>query len=352
MKRNGHLVPMDKRDFFGRVMTVGFDFSSFSDRIIPYMNPRATHLRWKEYRVFMDEWFCSEYRANNEDDYNNTPTASYQDYLLYCVKKILDAGMDGIYYDNIRDWHNPNFVTGPAYKFENGKNQPYFDIFDMRKLIKRTAVLLCREKKTIFDGRPLFVLHMTNTNIVPFTSLCGITLECEDKYGNTDFQTRFSEDYLRAGALGLQSGAIPEILVMITGNNDWVGRTFFAVTSVYDITAVMALSGLPQKPYYTLLRKLKRYGYGTEKVKVFPCYDMSGNIVADSDVRMVEYLHADGSRVVCVSSFGYEGKVKLDCKFKFSRVSDFETDKVLLQSGNSLEFDLKKHDFRIFKLEK
>ena len=353
MKRNSHMLPQDKRDFFGRVMNVGFSFSSFSDRIIPYMNPRATHLRWEEFRVFMNEWFCADYRAGEEDDYNNTPTASYQDYLLFCVKKILDAGMDGIYYDNIRDWQNPNSVTGPAYTLDNGRIQPYFDIFDMRKLIKRTAVLLYKEGKTVFDGRPLFVLHMTNTNIVPFTSLCGTTLECEDKYGNTDFQTRFSEDYLRACALGLQSGAIPEILLMITGNNDWVGRTFFAVTSVYDINAVMALSGLPQKPYYVLTSKLKKYGYGTDDVAVYPCYDMSGNIRSDADVRIAEYLHRDGSRVVVISSFGYFGKVKLDFNFTVGRVIDFEDDsEIANNSEKSFSFDLKKHNFRIFKFEK
>lgn len=353
MKRNGHLVPQDSRVFFGRVMRVGFSFASFSDRIIPYLNPRATHARWPEFRVFMDEWYCSEYRANNEDAYNNTPTESYQDYVLFCMKKLLDAGMDGLYFDNVRDWQSPNSVTGPAYMLENGKVQPYFDIFAMRQLIRRTAIMLYKEGKTIFDGRPLFIHHMTNTNIVPFTSLCSTTLECEDKYGNTDFQTRFSEDYLRAGALGLQSGAIPEILLQITGNNNWVGRTFFAVTSVYDINAVMALSGLPHKPYYTLMSKLKTYGYGTDKVKVFPCFDMSGNIKPDADVRMVEYLHADGSRVIVISSFGYAGKVKFDCNFKFGKVTDFETDKVLQQrESSSYEFDLKKHDFRIFKLEK
>ena len=154
----------------------------------------------------------------NKCDYNNTPTASYQDFLLYWNRKLVREGLDGIYYDNIRDWHNPNPVTGPAYLMESGKMQPYFDIFDMRTLIKRTAVMLYQEGKNIFDGRPLFVLHMTSTNLAPFTSLGSIALDWEDKFGAMDFQDRFTEDYIKVCSLGLQSGAIPEVLVQITGS--------------------------------------------------------------------------------------------------------------------------------------
>ncbi|MBR2508482.1 MAG: hypothetical protein IKB71_01920 [Lentisphaeria bacterium] len=353
MAKNCKTVANDRLGSFERHLLRGFNYANNSSYLIPYMNARATMLRWPEYRVFMDEWFCSEYRANNEDDYNNSPVESYQDYLLDCIKKLLDAGLDGVYYDNIRDWTSPNVVTGPAYELPSGKIQPYFDIFDMRNLIKRTAILLYKEGKTFFDGRPIFVLHMTNTNLIPFTSLGSITLDCEANYGSSDFQERFSEDWLKITAIGIQSGSIPEVLIQITGDKAvWTTRTFLATTLAYDIASIMNAGGL-RNVYFTVWNKLKSYGYGTDKVKVYPSYAPSGCVKANADVRISEYHHADGSKVFAVSSFGYAGNVKLEFADKFSKAVDFENGKnIAVDNDGSVSFNLKKHDFKIIKVSK
>ena len=352
MAKNCKTVAKDDLAAFERRMMGGFRYANNSHYIIPYMNVRASHLRWPEYRVFMDEWFCSDFRSGIEDAYNNTPVESYQDYLLYCIKKLLDSGMDGVYYDNIRDWHNTNMVTGPAYTLPSGKNQPYFDIFDMRTLIKRTAVMLYKEGKTLLDGRPLFVHHMTNTNLIPFTSLCGITLDCEAKYGSSDFQERFTEEWLKVSSIALQSGAIPEILCRITGNKrDWTTRTVMAVTMVYDIAAIMA--GGFSDIYFNVWEKLRNYGYGTNKVIVYPTYSPSGMVKSNADVRISEYHNADGSMVVCISSFGYAGEVELEFAEKFKSAEDFECSRAeQLVDGNKIVFNLKKHDFKLIKVSK
>ncbi|MBR2441140.1 MAG: hypothetical protein IKB25_13155 [Lentisphaeria bacterium] len=353
MAKNCKTVATDHLASFERHMMRGFMYANMSSYLVPYINARATMLKWPEYRVFMDEWFCSEFRANNEDDYNNSPVESYQDYVLYCNKKIIDAGLDGIYYDNIRDWNNPNPVTGPAYELPSGKVQPYFDIFDMRNLIKRTAVLLYKEGKTFFDGRPIFYLHMTNTNLIPFMSLGGVTLDCEANYGSTDFQERFTEDWLQISAIGIQTGSIPEVLIQISGDKkDWTTRTFLATVLAYDINSIMNAGGLTST-YYKVVYKLKRYGLGTDKVKVYPCYAPSGKIKTSADVRITEYAHADGSKVLCVSSFGYAGKVKLEISGKYSKAEDFENGKAMtLTNGKNIEFNLKKHDFKLIKVSR
>ncbi|MBR1967084.1 MAG: hypothetical protein IKA22_10800 [Lentisphaeria bacterium] len=353
MAKNCKSVANDHLATFERHLLRGLNYANNSNFLVPYMNSRATMLRWPEYRVFMDEWFCSEFRANNEDDYNNSPVESYQDYLLDCIKKLLDAGLDGVYYDNIRDWTTPNVMMGPAYQLPSGKVQPYFDIFDMRNLIKRTATLLYKEGKTFFDGRPIFVLHMTNTNLIPFTSLGGVTLDCEANYGSTDFQERFTEDWLKISAIGIQSGSIPEVLIQITGNNiSWTSRTFLATVLAYDINSVMNAGGLANV-YFVTQRKLKNYGYGTDKVKVYPCYAPSGAVKTSADVRISEYHNVDGSKVFCVSSFGYAGDVKLEFADKFSRIEDFENGKAMSSTdGKSVSFKLKKHDFRLIKVNK
>ena len=353
MAKNCKTVANDRLASFERHLMRGFMYANMSSYLVPYMDARATMLRWPEYRVFMDEWFCSEFRANNEDDYNNSPVESYQDYLLDCIKKLLDAGLDGVYYDNIRDWNNPNLVTGPAYALPSGKVQPYFDIFDMRNLIKRTAVLLYKEGKTFFDGRPIFYLHMTNTNLIPFMSLCGVTLDCEAFYGSTDFQDRFSEDWLQVTAIGIQTGSIPEVLIQISGDKkDWTTRTFTATVLAYDINSMMNCGGVTSV-YYNTVYKLKRFGLGTDNVKVYPCYAPSGNVKASADVRISEYAHADGSKVICVSSFGYEGNVTVDFAGTFRKAEDYEKGKPMtLTNGKSVSFHLKKHDFKLIKVSK
>ena len=341
------------KDLYNRFKTHlgwGVAHARRSKYLIPYLNPRATQFRWPEYQVFMDEWYCSEYRANNEDPYNTTPCESYQDYVLRQCEKLIDAGLNGLYYDNIRDWHNPNSVTGSAYKLPDGRVQPYFDIFDMRNLIKRTAVMLYKKGCTFFDGRPVLYLHMTNTNLIPFTSLGSVNLECEAHYGNTDFQTRFSEDYMEISACGLQSGSIPEVLVQITGNNrEFVTRTFIATILAFDINSVMTAGGVEQV-YYKTVYNIRNFGYGSSKVKVYPSYAPSGDIKADVPVRITEYRRNDGQRMIAVSSFGYAGKVKLSWNFKAKVAMNAENGaKFNLTDGKSIEFDLKKHDFALIR---
>ena len=212
--------------------------------------------------------------------------------------------------------------------------------------------MLYKEGKILIDGRPLFVHHMTNTNLIPFTSLCGITLDCEDKYGSSDFQTRFTEEWLKVSSIALQSGAIPEILCRITGNNkDWTTRTVVAVTLAYDIAAIMA--GGFSDVYFDVWKKLRDYGYGTDKVTVYPAYAPSGAVKSNADVRICEYHHKDGSKVFCISSFGYAGEVKLELAEKFKSAENFEnncTEKSI--DNKTVVFNLKKHDFKLIKVSK
>ncbi|MBQ9770491.1 MAG: hypothetical protein IJW23_01570 [Lentisphaeria bacterium] len=352
MMRHFKNLPIDRQGFYQRHMDRGFIYARISDVMVPYMNPRATHLRWEEYQVFMDEWFCSDFRANNEDDYNNTPSKSYQDFLLYCNRKLVREGLQGIYYDNIRDWHNPNPVTGPAYVMENGKVQPYFDIFDMRNLIKRTAIMVYQEGTKIFDNRPLLVLHMTNTNLVPFMSLGSIQLDMEAMFGAMDFQDRFTEDYIKVCTLGLQTGCIPEVLIQISGNNkEFVTRTFLAVTLAYDIPMVLNGGG-PTAVWNKTWTKLKGLGYGTDKMEVFPCFAPSGKVSTDAKkLRLTEYRLKDGRTLVAACSFGHAGKAKIKFAFPVKEARNLETGKALPFSGNTVEIDLKKHDFRLISVK-
>ena len=235
---------------------------------------------------------------------------------------------------------------------DSGKVQPYFDIFDMRDLIKRTAVLVHQEGTSIFDGRPLYVLHMTNTNLIPFTSLGSISLDMEDKFGSMDFQDRFTEDYIKACTIGVQTGAIPEVLIEISGNNaDFVTRTFLAVTLAYDVPMVQHCGGMTGT-WRKVWNALKEWGYGTDEVEVFPCYEPSGKVQTDSkDIRLSEYRKKDGTTIVAVCSFGHSGKAEVKFGFPVKKAVDFETGTELSLSGDTVEINLRKNDFKLIKIQ-
>ena len=54
--------------------------------------------------------------------------------------------------------------------------------------------------------------------------------------------------------------------------------------------------------------------------------------------------------MIAVSSFGYEGKVKLNWKFKANTAINAENGaKFNMTDGKSIEFNLKKHDFTLIR---
>ncbi|OQA76973.1 MAG: hypothetical protein BWY31_04572 [Lentisphaerae bacterium ADurb.Bin242] len=351
IERNAASQPEDMKSFLRRHLQRGIAFAKMGDYLIPYINARFSHMDWRDYKTYMDEWWCSEYRAENADEYNNTPVKSYQDMALWNLRRLVREGLDGIYYDNIRDWSNPNPVTGPAYRREDGTMQPYFDLFALREFARRTATMLYVEKKTFPDGRPVLTFHMTNTNIVPVLSFGTIALDLEAQYGSKDYQDRFSEGYLRSCTIGTQTGVIPEILIQITGNNRaFTTRTFLSVTLAYELPFVLNAGGV-ENDWFKVWGKLYAFGYSTPQVEVRPCWVEKDVKTSCADWRLTTYRKASsGETVIAVCSFGKTARGTVD----FSglgqgpfRCTDFETGTEIPSSGGKVSLEIKKHDFRL-----
>jgi hypothetical protein len=210
--KNKSLYPQEKLHILRFHLAANMSHKNH-DLINHYLNPRSADSKWDSYKVFQNEWYSTEYRTQIDyDEYNIEATDSYQDMLLWHAKKLLKAGSDGIYYDNVRVRATYDPIRGPAYELNNGKIQPYFDFFSFRKLLKRTATLLYLEKKTILDNRPFLTLHMTNGNIVPFLSFASNQLDLESEYGPKEFHDRFTEGYFLTETIATQAGNIPQLL--------------------------------------------------------------------------------------------------------------------------------------------
>ncbi len=349
-------VSKTRYDFVKRHLLRGREWSTFCDFLVPYLNPTASEMYWDEYNVYMDEWWYGNYRDNTSDDYNTEPCRSYQDMLLYYTRELVRNGMDGLYYDNIRDRTSYDTTTGPAYELPDGKIQPYFTIFSVRELLKRTYTMLYVEGKTLLDNRPLLITHMTNTNIVPCMSFSTISLDLEAKFGPADFQDRFSEGWLLSTTIGTQTGCAPEVLVQVTGNEkEFVTRTFLAVTLAYDLPIVLDAGGLTPtfKKTWELIRD---FGYGSTEVSVYPCWDSNSPLkILTSDTRGVLYLNPQKHEaIIVVSDFGKGGKAIVDISglgFTPKTASDLETGKSIEVNGVKVELELRKHDFKILILK-
>lgn len=350
LRRNADGFTSARRSFLKRHLERGIFYAKQAKYKVPYLNSRFSDLEWREYQTYMDEWWCSEYRAGNADAYNNTPTRSYQDMALYELRRLVREGMDGIYFDNIRDWSNPNPVTGPAYRRKDGRMQPYFDLFSLREFVRRTAVMLYLEKKTFPDGRPVLTLHMTNTNLVPVLAFGTISLDLEAKYGSSDFQDRFTEGYLQSCTLGLQSGTIPEILVQITGKNrEFVTRSFLAVTLAYELPFVMNAGGLTNT-WSRVWRNLYEWGYSTPAVKVYPCFDPR-TLRTDNPRWRVTALCKGKEIIAAVSSFGETAEGSLDLSgMRVLRALEWENGTELSVRNGRISLKLNKHDFKLIHI--
>jgi hypothetical protein len=356
IKKHFSQVKPREYGFIERHIKRGIRFSKDCSYAIPYINPRASSLDWNGYQVYMDEWWGTEYRANMDGGYNNTFLKSSQDMRLYYAQKLVQAGMDGIYYDNIRDWPVFDPVKGPAYKLPDGKIQPYFDIFQLREFMKRTAVMLCLNKKTFPDGRPVFTAHMTNTNLVPLLSFCAITLDMEAWYGASDFQTRFSEGYILSESLGTQTGCVPQVLVKISGNDKLrVSRTFIATALAYDLTIVENCGGLNPKLWQLIKKIIMNFGYGTDKVAVYPCWKKQNFIKPLSQGVKVALYQKTNKSMLVVSGFEHRaGEVSVDIKglrYSSVKVYDAETGREVKVKNGVIKIFLPKHDFKILIIE-
>ncbi len=330
--------------------------------IMPYTNIRGCITYTPEWRVYQDEWQRGTFhnrmtRTDANDgglDFVVIVPPSRRDFLLYYYREFLKNGFDGIYWDNICIYSNDNPITSAGYVREDGSFQPGCDIWEIREVTKRMAVL-CDEM-----GKPnINMPHMTNALLAPVFSWTGMNLDWEWKYGGTDFQERFTRDYIRATGIGLQVGGVPIVLQGITEVKDpnvmkWVERTRIAACVPHEIK-VWQTDALFGK----LTKKLFEIGYG-EDAKVHNYWDAKPVMKIDGLDEAFLVVEGKDTVAVFIGDYGNggDGKITLDCERlglpKDFTAVNYENEKDALAAANGT-FDvkeLKKHDFRMWLIAK
>jgi hypothetical protein len=330
--------------------------------IIPYTNLRGDNDRNPEWFVYQDEWRNAAFSDRTPPGGHSGPVdfcvalpPSRVDFLLYHYQKLIESGLAAIYWDNIYIAPNANPVSGTAYGRAHGGMQPEADIWRVREVTKRTAVMLHQM------GKPnVSVPHMTNALLIPAFSWTGINLDWEWKYGNTDYQDRFTRDYIRACSLGLTHGGVPMILdgtkdTRTTAETDWVNRTQIAACVPHEIK-VWQVPGL----YGRLLKAMVAMGYGTPECAVHHYWDEKPVATVKGIDGIFLTLAGKDKVMLVVSDYGNGGtaKVTLDPK-RLGLPADFTAvnwehpeDTVTAVNGTVTLPNFRKHDFRVLLINK
>jgi hypothetical protein len=188
---------------------------------------------------------------------------SYRDFAVWWGAVFIRHGI-GLYFDNAFPKANYDPITSDAYRLPTGQMQPSAGIWAHRDYLRRIWIL----HRTEADPRMpvLQMIHMTNTQILPYLVWNDANLDLEWKDGAEPAQWKYPADLLRAHALGRQTGNIPLALANIHSKGPeakFAERTRAAVFAVHEIKP-------PSNQTHPLLAK---FGYGRDDCRVFNYWD-------------------------------------------------------------------------------
>jgi hypothetical protein len=334
-------------------------------RAFAYTNARGISFLAEEFPTFQDEWlrmpfFNRDWDKTRHMAYDAVPSKSLQDCVIWYYKNILEC-FDGIYWDNVYLSANFDPVIGGAWIDEEGIVHPGYGLFHLRDLIKRTNIFFWQQSKlqNSPDRLPFITMaHMTNTMIVPVLAFGNCNFDWEWKFGDSDFQDRFSPALTLTETIGRQVGAWPTILsgghFRKSKNKSRVYRSRLGVCLVHEIQ----VSDRNPKGEGELYGRLYKFGYGKPECKVFN-YWQTGHPVNVKGVKAKTLALANkGKTLIVVVNYDKDGECELNfdvAKLGISSeasASDFETgEKISTVELGKCRFPLKKHNFRIIEIK-
>ena len=294
-----------------------------------------------EHATFGDEW-------DWYDTMHSCP--SFVDYAVWYAKKMLDAGMGGVYVDNIFLAGKYAWPIGEGYVGDDGEIHPSLGLWRHRDHIKRLATMMCERGTT-----PLVWVHMTNTNLLPILSFSQALLDWEWKYGSSDFQERFTPDYIRAVSIGRQSGNIPVMLDGIQGIDRQspayarVTRTGLALILPHEMDTYGGwMDGAVVGKAVGIIDAF-RSRPGTE---CYACWE-SGPVLDAPQGLLVAAYRRGPELLLVVGNTGDPATHTLRLKGagQVAQAVDAESGAALPVKGQEVALEIAKHDFRLVKVE-
>ena len=278
---------------------------------------------------------------------------SHQDYAVYYLKRMCEEGMTGVYNDNAFFSCNYDWVAGNAWIDAKGEVHPSFSLWALRDFCRRQ--ILAMLEAGVKD--PWLTIHHTNSNILPTMSYATNTMGMEWKYGKSEYQDRWTRDYIRTVNQGLQLGCFPTSLEGIFDITDPAEKTRVTRTMLAALLPHEVQPTLQQSGDHALVRKVlglkQAFGVGKDDCVYTAYWDEANPVVQARDDVMVS-VYRRGKRLLAVIGSYANEDVELKVALKSSAIvaaHDAEDGSGLAASGGAVALPLKNRDFRILELE-
>ncbi|MBQ7188324.1 MAG: hypothetical protein IJR99_02810 [Kiritimatiellae bacterium] len=294
-----------------------------------------------EYAVFRDEWASCKIAI-----------PSYADYAIWHLDQMLACGLQGVYDDNTFICCNYNWATGEAKVDAKGAVHPSFGIWNSREYRRRQANVLVA--RGLF---PWITVHHTNGNILPVLGFAANSMGMEWKYGSSDFQTRFTPDYIRAVCQGLQGGFFPTALDGIEGlgknpqERIRVTRTMLASLLVHEVRPTSQL-GCHAPTVISVLNAILDFGIAEEDCEYTAYWNATNPVTcSEKDVLVSVYRRGDKLLAVCGSWTAEAREVTLSLKSgTIATAKNAENKESIPVTNGAVRFHLTGHDLALIEL--
>ena len=300
-----------------------------------------------EMEIFRDEW------TGDHTSGTGLLAPSYQDFACWYGAHFLRRSL-GLYLDNAFPKRAYDPLTTPAYRLPNGQMQPSAGMWAHREYLKRLWVL--HQQIRIDEAKPIMLIHMTNTHIVPLFSFNEANLDLEWFYGPEPQQSKYPHDLLRAESIGLQSGCVPFVLASVlhtkTPEEKRIAeRTRFGVAMVHEIKAYM-----PGHDGRLLYRVLD-FGYGMDDCTVHNYWHDDYPVKASNDDVKSLLLVRGGKAMLVLCTWNRKPEtvtLTFDTRalgMTPAKATDAETGEALKVQGNTVAVPMEAYGVRIVTLE-
>lgn len=346
------IVRPDGRDYVERHTRAAFALSKglFPKKEIAILYPYTCNItgaeQLPEFPVFKDEW------QGNVHVYQ-----SYADYAIYYLNEMLNCGFGGVYDDNVFLSGKFNWATGNGYIDDAGNIHPSLGLWRVRNYHKRQLTLMAERGMD-----PWITVHHTNTNNLTVLGFATNTMGMEWKYGSHDFQERFTPDYIRAVCHGRQGGFYPTVLEGITGTKTpeektWATRTMLAALLPHEVRPTCQ-RGADAKLIGQTLDHLFAFGTHLPDCRFYPYWEKDNPVRLDEPGLLTASYRRGNTMLIFIGSYAnhdVNDHLRLnftDTPHRITAATNVETGAALpLTDTNTLELQLKKHDFVLLNLE-
>ena len=285
------------RDYFQTTMHAMMQASTDrADYLTIYYEIHGLNITAKENQTFGWEWqdtpypwwsdYLRKYAGGELTDFDQLQlgvgfggSPSYTDFSCWYAAEFIKRGF-GLYFDNTFPYASLNTMATDAYPLQGTPwgIEPSSLMWAQRDYYKRIWVL--HQQLGPKDAKPLFMMHVTNTNLLPFLSFAMAKLDLEWRDETMPAQKKYSPELLRTESTGWHSGTYPLALGNIkTGASSarvaQAYRTRFGVFMVHEILHPEA-----RDPLLTVMRD---FGYGLDDCRVHDYWDKDYPVTVDDD---------------------------------------------------------------------